>query len=89
MNGMDATESDKLHLVMVCADEIAPRSGIAPEELWGAGWLGIQIAHAKWSGAGPFLPLARRCITKMMVGEVRELYGRRKKMLTGGTPKNS
>ena len=83
----DATEADKLHLIMVCADELAPRYGLEPEELWGAGWLGIRVAEAKWEGKGPFLAFARRCIEMLMLKEVTELYGRRRRLLSGGTAK--
>jgi len=84
----DATEADKLHLIMVCADELAPRYGLEPEELWGAGWLGVRVAEATWVQGRPFLPLARECIKVFMRKEVDYLYGRRRRFLTGGTEKN-
>jgi DNA-directed RNA polymerase specialized sigma subunit len=67
MNGMDATESDKLHLVMVCADEIAPRYNVEPEELWGVGWLGVKQAEATWEQKGPFLWFARARVRGAML----------------------
>ena len=67
MNGMDATEADKLHLVMVCADEIAPRYNVEPEELWGVGWLGVKQAEAKWDTSRAFVPFARSWVRGAML----------------------
>ena len=85
---MDATtEADRVHLIQVCADEIGRKYGIEPEELWGAGWIGVKVAETKWDGVRSFLPLAKTSIKHRMVDDATRFHGRRRRMLTGGTEK--
>jgi hypothetical protein len=85
---MDATtEADKVHLIRVCADEIGRKYGIEPEELWGAGWIGVKVAETKWDGVRSFLSMAGSYIKIRMKYDATRFNGRRRRMLTGGTEK--